>query len=58
MAQYLADGADVVVYPQDVCREAPPFAIGVVGTDFWIDCCNTREEAVTLAGSLGLKVGR
>ncbi|ENZ78068.1 MULTISPECIES: hypothetical protein [Ralstonia] len=56
MAQYLAEGADVVVYRQDECREAPPFAIGVVGTDFWIDCCDSREEAFTVAESLGLKV--
>lgn len=56
MARYLATGAKVVIGRQNDVPEAPPFAITVSGTDFWIDCCNTEAEAVHLCESLGLTV--
>ncbi|MBK1902007.1 MULTISPECIES: hypothetical protein [Burkholderia] len=56
MARYLAGGAKVVIGRQTDVSEAPPFAITVTGTDFWIDCCNTEAEAVQLCESLGLTV--
>lgn len=58
MAPYLAAGAEVVVYRHNEVPDVPPFAIAVAGTAFWIDCCDTEEEAVTLARSLGLKVNQ
>ncbi|MDN7577029.1 hypothetical protein E2P84_40880 [Burkholderia cepacia] len=56
MARYLADGAKVVIGRQTDVSEAPPIAITVCGTDFWIDCCDTETEAVQLCESLGLTV--
>jgi len=59
MASYLASGAQVVIYRQHECvDDVPPYAIAVAGTDFWIDCCGTREEAAVLARSLGLTLTR
>jgi hypothetical protein len=55
MASYLASGAQVVIYRQDECGDdVPPYAIAVAGTDFWVDCCDTPQEAMALARSLGL----
>lgn len=56
MARYLSSGAQVVICLQDECGDVPPYAIKVAGTDFWVDCCATPEEAATLARSLGLTV--
>lgn len=56
MQQYLATGARVVICRQNECGEVPPYAITVEGTAFWIDCCDTQDEAQTLAESLGLTV--
>jgi len=48
MAKYLAAAAEVA--------EAPAFAIEVVGTDLWIGCCSTADEAQELAVELVLHV--
>lgn len=56
MAAYLAAGAQVIVRRQREVKEAGQFAIEVFDTDFWIDCCDTKESAVALAHSLGLRV--
>ncbi|TXI24208.1 MAG: hypothetical protein E6Q67_03035 [Roseateles sp.] len=56
MAAYLAASAEVIVRHQREVEEAGQFAIEVRGTDFWIDCCNTKESAVALAQSLGLSI--
>lgn len=56
MARYLEAGADVVIQAQDEVPEVPPYAIVVAGTDFWIDCCATAEEASAFAAALGLRV--
>ena len=59
MAHYLSSGAEVVIYRQDACGDdVPPYAIKVAGSDFWIDCCATPEEAAVVARSLGLTVTR
>ncbi|CAG9252074.1 conserved hypothetical protein [Paraburkholderia unamae] len=57
MAHYLSCGPEVVIYRQNECGDdVPPYAIAVAGTDFWVDCCDTSDEAVALARSLGLTV--
>lgn len=57
MASYLEASARVVIYRQDECGDdVPPYAIRVEGTDFWIDCCGTPEEARKRAEALGLTV--
>ncbi|MCI3206431.1 MULTISPECIES: hypothetical protein [Pandoraea] len=56
MAKYLISGAEVLVVQQDEVHQALPQAIVVIGTAFWVDCCDTRAEAVNLAESLGLVV--
>lgn len=56
MAKYLSAGAEVIVCPQREVPDAPAFAIEVAGTDFWIGCRSTVEEARTLAADLGLRV--
>jgi len=59
MAGYLAAGASVVIYRQSECgKDVPPFALGVEGTDFWIDCCDSPEDAVAQATKLGLPATR
>jgi hypothetical protein len=57
MSRYLRDGAMVDVRRQDEVREAPAFAIYVCSApEFWIDCCDTEDQARTMALSLGLKL--
>lgn len=56
MTNYLAAGAEVIVRHQREVTEAGQFAIEVRDTDYWIDCCDTKEGAVALAQSLGLSV--
>jgi hypothetical protein len=57
MTDFLEAGAGVVIYKQSECgSDVPPYAIAVAGTAFWIDCCETPEDATVLALSLGLKV--
>lgn len=56
MVKYLSAGAEVVVGPQREVAEAPAFAIEVFGTDFWIGCRATADEARALAVELGLRV--
>jgi hypothetical protein len=58
MADFLERGVDVWVAPQDECEpDVPPYAIRVVERpDFWIDCARSHEEAVAVAGALGLRV--
>lgn len=56
MAKYLSVSAEVVIGSQREVAEAPAFAIEVVGTDFWIGCRSTAEEARALADDLGLRV--
>lgn len=56
MAQYLAAGADVVIGLQNEVGEAPPYAITVKGTNFWVDCFRTVADAAAAARRLGLKV--
>lgn len=57
MAAYLEASAQVVIYRQDECGDdVPPYAIGVEGTDFWIDCCATPEDVRKRAEMLGLLV--
>ncbi len=55
MAAYLAASAEVIVRQQREVGEAGPFAIEVRDSDFWIDC-DTKDGAVSLAQSLGLRV--
>jgi len=56
LAKYLAAGAEVVISQQNDVSEAPPFSIAVDGTDFWVGCCESVDEALSLASSLGLRV--
>ncbi len=56
MTKYLEAGAEVLVVPQREVADAPAFAIAVAGTDFWIGCSATAEEARRLATELGLLV--
>lgn len=56
MARFLAAGAEVAIGLQDEVGDAPPYAIAVKGTDFWIDCHPSVERAVAAAQALGLKV--
>ncbi|TDG21143.1 hypothetical protein [Paraburkholderia silviterrae] len=57
MTGYLKGSAQVVIYRQDECGDdVPPYAIRVEGTDFWIDCCATPEDARKRAEMLGLMV--
>ncbi|WP_059414294.1 hypothetical protein [Cupriavidus basilensis] len=58
MAGYLAAGVAVVIGRQNECGpDVPPYAIAVATRqDFWIDCCNTPDEAKALAEGLGLSV--
>lgn len=56
MRQYLDRQAPVRVCRQTDVPEAPPWAICVVGTEFWIECCKTKKEAIAFAESLGLPV--
>lgn len=58
LARYLAAGAEVVIGPQREVAEAPVFAIEVAGTDFWVGCRSTADEATALAVELGLRVRR
>jgi hypothetical protein len=58
MARYLKEGVEVVIGPQNECGpDVPPIAIAVASAhDFWIDCCNTVEQARARATELGLRV--
>lgn len=56
MAQYLEDGVEVKICVQREVPEVGAFAIAVRDSDFWIDCCSTKEEAEVLAKQLGLRV--
>lgn len=57
MTRFLEAGVGVLVHRHDECGgDVPPYAIVVDRTSFWIDCCDTPEEAEALACSLGLKV--
>jgi adenylate cyclase len=57
MILYLRAGLDVAIFPQRIAGPSvPPYAIGVVDTDFWIGCRKTPDEAAALAKSLGLPV--
>lgn len=57
MAEYLRQGAQVCIYPQDEVPEAPPFAIALLQTpEYWFECVDTESAAVTLAAELGLVV--
>lgn len=56
LAEFLASGVEVVIGRQHEVPEAPPFAITVHGTEFWIGCCASADEASALAESLGLRV--
>lgn len=56
MANYLRSGAQVIVGPQsEASPDVPPIAISVLAVpDFWIDCCDSVEEAHQRIDSLGL----
>lgn len=55
MARYLAEKAVVDVCLQRAVGDAPPFAIYVCSDpDFWIDCCESENEAWARAKALGL----
>ena len=56
MAAYLATGVEVAIRPQNEVSEAGKFAIEVLHTDFWIDCCDTAEDGHARAKALGLCV--
>ena len=58
MAKYLKAGAEVVIARQQECGpDVPPFCIAVAADQsFWIDCSNSKEEAVARAEALGLVV--
>jgi len=58
MSNYLASGVEVVIGPQTECGpDVPPIAIAVASDQaFWIDCCETVEEAKARAQALGLRV--
>lgn len=57
MLSYLEESAQVGIYRQNECGEDTlPCAIGVGGTEFWIDCCSIQEEVITQADLLGLRV--
>ncbi len=57
MADYLSDGVEVGICRQREVGEAPPYAIYVrADPAFWIDCCESVEQARERAASLGLKV--
>ena len=56
MAGFLADCVDVVIHLQDAVPDVGRFAVAVRDSGFWIDCCDTKEEAALLATQLGLRV--
>lgn len=58
MAKYLKAGAEVVIARQQECGpDVLPFCIAVAADQsFWIDCSNSKEEAVARAEALGLVV--
>ncbi|HFL7937949.1 hypothetical protein IYR97_26150 (plasmid) [Pseudomonas fulva] len=57
MADYLRQGAQVCIYPQNEVPEAPPVAIALLQTpEYWFECVDTVSAAVTLAAELGLVV--
>jgi hypothetical protein len=54
---YLEESVQGVIYRQNECGvDTLPCAIGVDGTEFWIDCCSIQEKVITLADLLGLRV--
>lgn len=56
MARYLAEGAQVAVVLQRAVDDVPPYAISVCADpDFWIDCCDSIEDAMEHAKALGLR---
>lgn len=56
MAIYLRSGVQVTVGPQtEASPDVPPIAISVLADpEFWIDCCDSVEEAHQRIESLGL----
>ena len=56
LAKHLPAGVNVVIGSQNEVPEAPQFSIAVEGTDFWIGCSGSVDEAAALALSLGLRV--
>ncbi|WP_434716212.1 CYTH domain-containing protein [Paraburkholderia sp. A3RO-2L] len=56
LTTYLLAGVDVDIFRQSEVEEAPPYAICVANTEFWVDCCHTIDEAAALSKSLGLYV--
>ncbi|WP_434717042.1 CYTH domain-containing protein [Paraburkholderia sp. A2RO-4L] len=56
LTKYLLAGVDVDIFRQSEVEEAPPYAICVANTEFWVDCCHSIDEAAALAKSLGLYV--
>lgn len=59
MAEYFRRGVAVEIVHQDDDKTLPPISIRIANDlDFWIDCCDSRDEAVGLAMALGLPVVR
>lgn len=56
MKERLCAGGEVVVLKQDEVAEAPPWAIVVSNSDYWIGCEKTAEAAVEKAIRLGFQV--
>lgn len=56
MEHYLSSGAQVTIEHQNEVGEAKPYAVQVVGTDYWIDCYASAAEAAEAAKALGLEV--
>lgn len=57
MEKYLSSRSSVFIRPQTECSDVPPYAICVVETPgFWIDCCDSIQQAKALAHTLDLPV--
>lgn len=56
MRQAMMSQKPVRVYRQNDVSDVPPWAICIADEAFWIECCETREEAVAYAESLGMPV--
>lgn len=56
LAYYMRHNARVDILEQDDDYNALPWAIQIRGTNFWVDCCETKDEARERALELGFRL--
>lgn len=56
MKKRLLEGGEVIVFKQDEVSDAPPWAVAVKGSEYWITCEKTAEKALEKAIKLGFTV--